>query len=183
MWTLPNILTLSRIALLPVLIGLFYWNHPYAPWIALAIYTICCITDFLDGYLARSQNSVSNFGRFLDPISDKIFVACLILVLAAFHRLDGLWLIAGLIIFAREFLISGLREFLGPQNIQIPVTKLAKWKTTFQMVALGFLIVGHPGDVLVPHTLLIGQILLSIAAAITAVTGWHYIKHSFKHLQ
>lgn len=183
MWTLPNILTMSRIALLPVLIALFYCTHPAAPWIALAIYTICCVTDFLDGYLARSQGSVSNFGKFLDPISDKIFVACLILVLAAFDRMDGLWLIAGLVILARELLISGLREFLGPQNIQIPVTRLAKWKTTVQMVALGFLIVGDAGDVLVPHTLLIGQILISIAAALTAWTGWHYMKHSFKHLQ
>ena len=183
MWTLPNILTMSRIALLPVLIALFYVPHWWAPWLALAIYTVCCITDFLDGYLARTQNSVSNFGKFLDPISDKIFVACIILVIAAFHRIDGLWLIAGLVIFAREFLISGLREFLGPQNIQIPVTKLAKWKTTVQMIALGFLIVGDAGDALVPHTLLIGQILISIAAALTAWTGWHYLKHSFKHLQ
>lgn len=183
MWTLPNILTLSRIALLPVLIFLFYVPEWWAPWLALAIYTVCCVTDFLDGYLARSMSTESNMGKFLDPISDKIFVACIILVLAAFQRLDGFWLIAGLVIFIREFLISGLREFLGPQNIQIPVTKLAKWKTTFQMIALGFLIVGHPGDVIVPHTLLIGQILLSIAAAITAWTGFHYVRHSFKHLQ
>ncbi len=183
MWTLPNILTLSRIALLPVLIGLFYWSNPWAPWIAVVIYTVCCITDFLDGYLARSMKTTSALGTFLDPISDKIFVACIILVIAAFHRLDGFWLIAGLVIFAREFLVSGLREFLGPQNIQIPVTKLAKWKTTLQMIALGFLIVGDAGDVLVPHTLLIGQILISIAALITAITGWHYLKHSFKHLK
>lgn len=183
MWTLPNILTLSRIALLPVLIALFYWPHPAAPWVALGIYTFCCITDFLDGYLARSMQSVSNMGKFLDPISDKIFVACIILTIAAFDRINGLWLIAGLVIFTREFLISGLREFLGPQNIQVPVSNLAKWKTTFQMIALGFLIVGHPGDVLVPHTLLIGQILLSIAAFITAWTGMDYLKHTFKHLK
>lgn len=183
MWTLPNILTLSRIMTLPALIALFYCPQWWAPWAALAVYTLACITDFLDGYLARSMESVSNFGKFLDPISDKIFVACIILALAAFERLEGLWLIAGLVIFIREFLISGLREFLGPQNIQIPVTALAKWKTTVQMIALGFLIVGHPGDVLVPHTLLIGQILLSIAAALTAYTGWHYLKHSFPHLK
>lgn len=183
MWTLPNILTLSRIAMLPALIALFYLPQWWAPWLALGIYTAACITDFLDGYIARSMRSVSNFGKFLDPISDKIFVACILLVLAAFHRLDGVWLIAGLVIFVREFLISGLREFLGPQNVQIPVTKLAKWKTTVQMVALGFLIVGDAGDVLVPHTLLIGQILISFAAALTAITGWHYIKHSYTHLK
>ena len=182
MWTLPNILTMSRIATLPVIIGLFYCPSVWAPWIALAFYTLACITDFLDGYIARSMNSVSAFGKFLDPISDKIFVSCLILVLCAFERLEGWWLIAGLVIFIREFLISGLREFLGPKNIQVPVTKLAKWKTTIQMIALGFLIVGNAGDVILPHTLLIGQILISIAALLTAYTGWHYFKHSFHHL-
>ncbi len=182
MWTLPNILTISRIFTLPVIIGLFYWPTPWAPWIALALYTIACITDFLDGWIARSMNSASALGKFLDPISDKIFVACLILVLAAFDRLEGWWLIAGLVIFIREFLISGLREFLGPKDVQVPVTKLAKWKTTIQMFALGFLIVGDAGNVILPHTLLIGQILISIAAALTAWTGWHYLKHSFHHL-
>lgn len=183
MWTLPNILTISRILSLPVIIALFYTPYGWAPWAALALYTIGCITDFLDGYLARQMNSVSAFGKFLDPISDKIYVACLILVLAAFDRLEGWWLIAGLVILMREFLISGLREFLGPKDIQIPVTELAKWKTTIQMFALGFLIVGDAGNIILPHTLLIGQIMISIAALLTAYTGWHYLKHSFPHLE
>ncbi len=183
MWTLPNILTLSRIAILPVIIGLFYISAPWAPWLALALYIIAAVTDFLDGYLARSMNKVSAFGKFLDPISDKIFVACIILVLAAFDRLEGWWLIAGLVIFVREFLISGLREFLGPKDVQVPVTSLAKWKTAIQMTALGFLIVGDAGNIILPHTLLIGQILISMAAMLTAYTGWHYLKHSFHHLE
>jgi len=179
---LPNILTLSRIALLPVLIGLLFVPENWAVWTALWIYTFCAITDFFDGYLARKYGSTSKFGTFLDPISDKIMVACLLLMLAGIGRLPDLWMIPALIIFIREFLISGLREFLGPQNIQVPVSKLAKWKTTVQMVALGFLIVGDIGDPIVPHTLLVGQIGLTIAAVITIITGWNYLKVGFKHI-
>ena len=179
---LPNILTVSRILLLPVLIGLFFVPGPVAAWSALGIYIFCAITDFFDGWLARRYGSTSGFGTFLDPISDKIMVASLLLALAAFGRLHDGWIIPAIIILMREFLISGLREYLGPQNIKVPVSKLAKWKTTVQMIALGFLVIGDYGDALIPHTLLIGQIGLTVAAAITVITGWNYLKVGFKHI-
>lgn len=179
---LPNILTISRIVLLPVLIGLFFVEGSTAAWTALWIYIFCAVTDFFDGFLARKYGTTSNFGTFLDPISDKIMVAALLMTLAAFDRLDGLWLIPAIIILSREFMISGLREFLGPQNVKVPVSKLAKWKTTFQMVALGFLVIGDYGNDVVPETLFVGHILLSIAAVITIITGWNYLKVGFKHM-
>ena len=179
---LPNILTVSRIILLPVLIGLFFIDERWAAWTALWIYIFCAVTDFLDGYLARKYGSTSSFGTFLDPISDKIMVVSVMMALAAFDRLDGIWIVPAIIILSREFMISGLREFLGPRNIKVPVSKLAKWKTTVQMVALGFLVIGDYGDTVVPETLMIGQILLSIAAVITIITGWNYLKVGFKHI-
>lgn len=180
---LPNILTVSRIILLPVLIGLLLVPEGWAVWTALWVYIFCAVTDFFDGYLARKFATTSKFGTFLDPISDKIMVACLLFVLAGIGRLPDLWMVPALIILTREFLISGLREFLGPQNIQVPVSKLAKWKTTVQMVALGFLIAGDYGDSLIPETLLIGQLGLTAAAIITLITGWGYLKAGFVHIR
>jgi cardiolipin synthase (CMP-forming) len=192
---LPNILTVSRIALLPVLIGLFFIPGSTAAWTALWIYVFCAVTDFLDGYLARKFGSTSNFGTFLDPISDKIMVASLLIALATFDRLDGYWMIPAIIIMMREFLIAGLREYLGPQNVKVPVSKLAKWKTGFQMTALGFLVIGDYGDIAmqtvfgwtigggdVVGALLTGQILLAISALITVITGWNYLKVGLKHI-
>lgn len=193
---LPNILTVSRIVLLPVLIGLFFIPGADAAWAALWIYIFCAVTDFLDGWIARKYGSTSGFGTFLDPISDKIMVASLLLTLAAFDRLHDFWIIPAIVILMREFLISGLREYLGPKNIQVPVSKLAKWKTGLQMTALGFLVIGDYGDrameavfgMLIPGegtvvgALLTGQILLSAAAIITIVTGWNYVKAGFRHI-
>lgn len=190
---LPNILTISRIVLLPVLIGLFFVPGETAAWTALWVYIFCAVTDFFDGYLARMLNITSNFGTFLDPISDKILVASLLIALATFDRLDGFWMVPAIIIMMREFLIAGLREFLGPQNVKVPVSKLAKWKTAFQMTALGFLVIGDYGDDTmqsvfgflsdnVVGALLTGQILLTIAAAITVFTGWNYLKAGAKHI-
>jgi len=172
---LPNILTISRMALLPVLIWLLYIDESWAIWSALGLYALSAITDFLDGYLARKMNIVSPFGTFLDPIADKVFVAVILIALVDLGRLEGLWIIPVIIIFTREFLVSGMREFLGPKNIKMPVTKLAKWKTTFQMIALGVLIYGG-------HALFLGQALLSLAALLTIITGWGYLKTGLKHL-
>lgn len=183
MFNLPNILTLSRIAMLPVLMGLFFIPEPWAAWSALGVYTLAAITDFLDGYLARSMDQISSFGKFLDPISDKIFVATLLLILVGFDRLTGVWIIPAIVILMREFLVAGLREYLGPLNVQLPVSKLAKWKTTVQMVTLGFLIVGNYGDVILPHTLSYGQWGLTLAAILTVITGWDYLKAGLKHIK
>lgn len=182
MLNLPNILTISRIFLIPVIIALFMAEPvmgAVAAWINLGLYIAAAVTDFLDGYLARKMNAKTAFGTFLDPISDKIFVACVLTALVAFGRLPDLWIVPVLVIFAREFLVSGLREFLGPHHVQLPVTRLAKWKTAVQMVATGFLIVGPYA----PYTLEAGQWGLALAAVITAVTGWGYWKAGFSYMK
>lgn len=173
MKNLPNILTLGRIALLPVIIGLLFVDQMI---IALGLYIIASLTDFFDGYLARKLNVVSDFGTFLDPIADKIFVAALLIAFVAFDRLEGLWIIPPIIILLREFMVSGLREYLGPKNVKLPVSMLAKWKTTLQMVALGFLF--FDSGIL----LQIGQWSLALAALITVLTGWSYLKAGLKHM-
>lgn len=183
MLNLPNILTISRIAAAPVLVALFYIPEGWAAWTALFVYIAAAATDYFDGMLARRYNQVSPFGKFLDPISDKIFVAAVLMLLAGFDRLEGVWLIPAIVIMMREFLIAGLREFLGPANIQLPVSKLAKWKTTIQMVAIGFLVIGPHGEVILPFTQQIGQIGLLTAAVLTVITGWDYLQAGIRHIK
>ena len=146
MLTLPNLLTLSRIFAVPLLVLFLWWPEwqlGYA--LGLALYCAAAITDYFDGMLARSKGTVSKLGQFLDPIADKIMVAAVILILTAKGGLTGpivgdAHVIAGLIILMREIIVSGLREFLGGIQISVPVSRLAKWKTTLQMIALGVLI-------------------------------------------
>lgn len=179
---IPNTLTFSRIALIPMIAALFFMESTWganAVYANIALYIAAALTDYFDGYFARRWKVVSPLGTFLDPISDKIMVACLLVLLIGFGRLEGLWMIPVLVILTREFLISGLREFLGPKNIQVPVTNLAKWKTTLQMLALGLLIAGP----LSGGILLAGQIALTAAALITAITGWGYLKAGLAHLR
>jgi cardiolipin synthase len=178
MLSIPNLLTLARLALLPLIMIAFFMEFetgPLATWICFVLYVIAAITDFLDGYLARKLNQITPFGTFLDPISDKIFVCALLVLLVGFGRLDGIWMVPVILILTREFLVSGLREFLGPKDIKIPVTQLAKWKTTIQMVALGLLILGPA----VPFLLVVGQCALLIACSLTLSTGYSYIKAGF----
>jgi cardiolipin synthase len=179
----PNSLTLFRIAIIPALVGLFMIQTPWALWTTLGLYTLGAVTDFFDGYLARRWNMMSAFGRFLDPIADKLLIAAMLIMIAAYGRLPDVWMIPAIIIMMREMLIAGLREFLGPHRIQLPVSKLAKWKTTSQMIAMGFLIMGKHGDIVLPHTLLIGQTLLSLAAALTIITGWDYMRKGLAYIQ
>jgi len=181
MLTLPNILTLSRIALLPFMVAGFFmepvWGSPVT-WGIFALYGVSAITDFLDGWAARKLNQISPLGTFLDPIADKIFVAALLVLLVAFGRLTGLYIIPVILILAREFAVSGLREFLGPQDIKLPVTTLAKWKTTTQMLSLGLLILAPA----VPYTLVAGQGLLLVATLLTLITGGQYLRAGLKIL-
>lgn len=203
MLTLPNILTLSRIFAVPLL-GFFLW---WPEWklgylIGFALYCVIGITDFFDGYLARAQGTVSKLGIFLDPIADKIMVAAVILILTAQGQLRGPYVgdvhvIAGLVILIREIAVSGLREFLGGIQVSIPVSKLAKWKTTFQLVALGALILGagvhgQPCQALTApdcKTLaeswihVVGLVSLWAAALLTCVTGWDYLRVGLKHME
>lgn len=177
---LPNCLTLFRIAIIPVVALLMCIPEAWAAWGALFFYTLACVTDWFDGYLARKMNITSAFGRFLDPIADKLLIAILLLMFAGLGRLDGWWLLPAAMIMFREVLIAGLREFLGPQNIVIHVSKLAKWKTTAQMISMGFLVVGHFGNPVLPDTMLVGQVLLTLAAILTIITGYEYLVQGMK---
>ncbi|MDA7787795.1 CDP-diacylglycerol--glycerol-3-phosphate 3-phosphatidyltransferase [Sphingomonadaceae bacterium] len=196
MLNLPNILTLSRIVTVPFL-GFLLWDPKWALGYGLAygLYCLMGITDYFDGYLARSSGTVSKLGMFLDPIADKIMVAAVILILTAKGLLSGpyagdLHVIAGLIILIREIAVSGLREFLAGLQVSVPVTKLAKWKTTFQMIALGALIFSGatPGWMMsigeatfnFPH--MVGIITLWAAAILTLITGWDYLRVGLKHM-
>ena len=172
-------MTLGRLAMLPFIIALRYNGGGDAIWVVLALYIVAALTDFFDGYFARKLNQISAFGTFLDPISDKIFVGVLLVALVGFGRLPELWMIAAFVIIGRELLVSGIREFLGPHNVQMPVTKLAKWKTATQMLSLGFLIV----DDLMIGALLAGQLLLVLAAALTAITGWGYLTTGLRYMK
>jgi cardiolipin synthase len=178
---LPNILTLSRIFIIPVVIATFFWDTPAMRWLACGLFTLAGVTDFFDGYLARRAKQVSRFGRFLDPIADKLLVASVILMLAKFDRLTETAIFPAIVILLREILVSGLREFLAELRVGLPVTKLAKFKTTAQMVALGFLIVGTASPGWVP-ALIVGEVLLWGAALLTIVTGYDYLKAGIAHM-
>lgn len=196
MLTLPNVLTLSRIVAMPLLAFLLWWpKWEFGYALAFALYCLMGITDYFDGYLARSSGTVSKLGVFLDPIADKIMVAAVILVLTAQGILKGpyvgdMHVIAGLIILVREMAVSGLREFLGGLQVSVPVSRLAKWKTTFQLVSLGALILGvampwwttkiADVEVNIAHT--VGLATLWGAAVLTLITGWDYLRVGLKHM-
>jgi CDP-diacylglycerol--glycerol-3-phosphate 3-phosphatidyltransferase/cardiolipin synthase len=182
MWTLPNILTLSRIVALPLLVALLWsreWELGFG--IAFALYCAMGLTDYFDGYLARAQGAVSRLGVFLDPIADKIMVAAVILMLAGTQVITGIHLIAALVILLREIAVSGLREFLAQVQVSVPVSQLAKWKTTLQLVALGALILAGalPGEGWIAA---VGLISLWGAAVLTLMTGWDYLRVGLKHM-
>lgn len=180
--SLPNILTLSRIFAVPILVGLLWypgWELGYL--LAFALYCLMGITDYFDGYLARAQGTVSKMGVFLDPIADKIMIAAVILMLVATRDIAGWHVIAAIVILLREIAVSGLREFLAELRVSMPVTRLAKWKTTFQLISLGALILAGalPGEAWIKLT---GLASLWAAAALTAITGWDYLRVGIKHM-
>ncbi len=179
--TLPNLLTFMRIALIPVVVGLFYLDRPTSNWLAAFFFILACITDYLDGYFARTLKQTTRFGIFLDPVADKLLVAAILLMLVGFGRIQGLSLIPAVIILCREILVSGLREFLAEAHVSVPVTKLAKWKTAIQMAALSLLIIEHiPGFPLPIDE--IGILGLWVAAILTLITGFDYLRAGLKHM-
>ncbi len=187
MLTLPNLLTLSRIVAVPLLVGLLWWPQWEGGYLAaFVLYCLMGVTDYFDGYLARAQGAVSRLGAFLDPIADKIMIAAVILMLVGTRFEDraiitGIHLIAALVILLREIAVSGLREFLGGIQVSVPVSRLAKWKTTFQLIALGALILAGALPA-VPAVKLVGLGTLWGAAALTAITGWDYLRIGLKHM-
>jgi len=189
MLTLPNLLTLSRILAVPLLVFLLWAPSPVEYAFTFVLYCLVGLTDYLDGYLARAQGTVSRLGQFLDPIADKIMVAAVILLLVARPPMEGFvgsiiadWhLIPALVILLREIIVSGLREFLAGLQVSVPVSQLAKYKTALQLIALGALILAGA----VPHWAWVHQVGLGslwAAAALTLVTGWDYLRVGLKHM-
>ncbi len=182
MLNLANILTLSRILIIPIIIGCFFVKENWANWLIAILFMTACITDFFDGYVARHFNQISKFGRFLDPIADKLLVASLLMMLVATQAINGLCIIPAIIILCREILVSGLREFLAELRVSVPVTKLAKWKTTVQMFALAALSLApalkNDADIF-----LVGEIFLWVAAVLTVITGYDYLRSGLTHMQ
>jgi len=182
---LPNLLTLSRIFAIPLLVIFVAIRAPWADMAACALFSAAAITDYFDGKIARDRQIVSDFGRMLDPIADKLLVGAALMLLAGFDRLPNWALLPAIVIMLREILVSGLREYLAGLNVGLPVTVLAKWKTGFQMGALGTLLAGDTGAAVIGlgwlPVSLIGELMLWMAAALTLVTGWDYLAAGLRH--
>jgi CDP-diacylglycerol--glycerol-3-phosphate 3-phosphatidyltransferase len=187
MLSLPNLLTLSRILAVPILVFLLWRPAPVDYAITFALYCLVGITDYFDGYLARAWGSISRLGQFLDPIADKIMVGAVLIMLISSRKANpipeiaGLHIIPALVILLREIIVSGLREYLAGLQVSVPVSALAKWKTTLQFLALGALILGGavPQQPWVHQT---GIFSLWAAAALTLVTGYDYLRIGMKHM-
>jgi cardiolipin synthase len=182
---LPNLLTLSRIAAIPVLVVLVAMRQPWSDLAACVVFSAAAITDYFDGKLARERKQISDFGRMLDPIADKLLVGAALMLLAGHGRLSDFGLLPAIVIMLREILVSGLREYLAGLAVGLPVTKLAKWKTGFQMGALGTLLAGDTAAPLLwlgflPVSL-IGEAMLWSAAVLTMITGWDYLHAGLRH--
>jgi cardiolipin synthase (CMP-forming) len=182
-----NLLTYMRIAAVPAVVACLYWQDIlqgglWLRGVALVIFIGAGVTDALDGYFARKWGEQSTFGRMLDPIADKLLVSSCLLMLAADGTIRGWSLWAAIVILCREILVSGLREYLAELRVSVPVTQLAKWKTTLQLVAVGFLIAGEAGDAVVPVITPIGLALLWLSALLTLYTGWDYFRAGVRHL-
>jgi cardiolipin synthase (CMP-forming) len=182
---LPNLLTLSRIAAIPLLVALAALREPWGDAAACVVFSAAAITDYFDGRIARQRRTVSGFGRMLDPIADKLLVGAALMLLAGFDRLSTPALLPAIVILLREILVSGLREYLAGLRVGLPVTRLAKWKTGFQMGALGTLLAGDSAAAALHLSLLpvalIGEAMLWTAAVLTLVTGWDYLRAGLRH--
>jgi len=189
--SLPNLLTYARVVAVPALVLCFYLEGNASRWFSFAVFVFASVSDFFDGYLARAWSQQSAIGRLLDPIADKLLVATALMLLVWSGTIGGWSLLAAIIILVREISVSGLREFLaGLKNVSIPVTRLAKYKTTMQMVAIGFLLIGPPGDHLLRYyftadlgvVTYVGLLLLWVSALITLYTGYDYFRASLRHI-
>lgn len=181
--SLPNLLTYGRVLAVPVVVMCMLWPEEFwMRWTALGIFALAAITDFLDGYLARIWEQQSSLGRMLDPIADKLLVAACLMMLVADRTIHGWSIWAAIVILSREILVSGLREFLAELRVSVPVSTIAKWKTTVQLVSVGFLIAGQAGETVLPGNVTIGIVLLWIAALLTLYTGYDYFKAGIRHV-
>lgn len=200
---LPNILTLARVLAVPAVVVLYFINHHYCRIISILLYMLAGFTDYLDGYFARNLKQISKFGRFLDPIADKLLVSCVLLMLAQENALGPYGFIPAMIILSREILVSGLREFLAEIKVALPVSRMAKWKTAIQIMGLpmlmlqgsiigkGGIVIGQP--IIIFDTLVrtapianffsvLGSVFLWTAAILTLITGFDYLKKGLAHM-
>ncbi len=187
--SLPNLLTYGRILAVPALVFCFYFEGNASHWLAFTVFVAATISDFFDGYLARAWRQQSAIGRILDPIADKVLVATALLLLVWEGTIGDWSLLAAIVILTREISVSGLREFLAEVQVSVPVSRLAKWKTTVQMVAIGFLLIGNAGDQLLKYYFVdlglvtyIGLLLLWVSALITLYTGYDYFRAGLRHI-
>ncbi|MEO1701695.1 MAG: CDP-diacylglycerol--glycerol-3-phosphate 3-phosphatidyltransferase [Pseudomonadota bacterium] len=186
-FAIPNLLTYGRILAVPLIVSIFFIPVPLEPsatmrWVAFWVFVIASATDWLDGYLARKWNETSNIGRMLDPIADKLLVSVILLLLGADGTIGGWSIWAAVIILCREILVSGLREYLASAKVSVPVSNLAKWKTTVQLVAIGLLVLGSAGDNVMPFLSETGLALLWVAALLTLYTGFDYFRSGMRHV-
>ncbi len=178
-----NGITLARIGLTPVVALLMLSQGAFWKWIALIVFALAALSDFLDGFLARKMNGESRLGRILDPISDKILVCVILVMLIAIGHVSGWALVPALIIITREIAMASLREYAAEVGLSLRVAMLSKWKTALQSSALGFLIVGEEAETIVPFALVVGHGLLWIAGAVTLLTLWNYGLSVLKHAE
>lgn len=181
--TLPNLLSMYRIVIIPVMILLFYLDSMWAAWMNLVLFAIAGATDFLDGYIARATGQTSILGKVLDLLSDKLIVGVTLILLVAFDRLEGIWIIPAVIIYIREIMISSVREFMAHHGVNVAVSWMGKWKLTIQMLSMGWLVVGDYGNALVPHTMVIGKVLFIVATILTVVSGAEYMRAAWKTIR
>jgi len=181
--SIPNLLCYYRLALIPVMGYLFYVDTAWAAWLNIFLWTLAGLSDFLDGRIARATGQTSIFGKFLDASTDKLLVGTALMLLIAFDRLEGIWIIPAIIIYLREILISGVREFMALYNVVVPISMLGKWKLTIQMLFMGFLIGGEYGEMYVPYAYDIGKYGFLLATAITVISGWDYVAGAWKTIR
>ena len=177
---ISNILTLLRIAVIPIIVICIYMKEPYFGWIAFFLFCLASITDYFDGYIARLRNEITNFGTFLDPIADKLLVAAVILILTSKGVIKDWDTVPALIILLREITVSGLREYLAGIKVSIPVSRIAKLKTFLQLSALAILILSE-SDLDLNLIIYLGKIFLWLSAILTLYTAYDYVKGSIKH--
>lgn len=174
-WTTANVLTFFRVLAAPCVALLFVLlDRPLADWLAFLLFVVAALTDYVDGWLARKWNQISEIGKMLDPIADKAMVVIALAVLTGLVGVTWWFVVPVAAILLREVLVSGLREYLG--DVKLPVTQLAKWKTTVQMVAIGWLLLFLPDASGPGAGTYLGAALLWVAALLTVVTGWDYFK-------
>lgn len=173
---LANTLTLARIALIPFILITFFIDSPTPRMIAVSLFVLACITDYLDGFIARTFQQQTRFGEMLDPIADKLLIASTLLMLVGFDRISKFSIFAAVIILCREILVSGIREYLAEEKVLLGVSFLSKIKTTIQMISLSVLLYLDPKAGITYQ--IIGELLLWGAAGITLYSGWLYLKTS-----